>query len=55
MRKMPIIEISEQVRGGDEAALFAEVLYKMYIRYAETSKRWKLLVMPLGSNTNARL
>lgn len=37
--KNVIIEIRAGA-GGDEAALFAEVLYKMYIRYAE-SKRWK--------------
>ncbi|MCL5070763.1 MAG: peptide chain release factor 1 [Actinobacteria bacterium] len=37
--KNVIIEIRAGA-GGDEAALFAEVLYRMYIRYAE-SKRWK--------------
>lgn len=41
--KNVIVEIRAGA-GGDEAALFAEVLYKMYIRYAE-SKRWKHSVL----------
>ena len=41
--KNVIIEIRAGA-GGDEAALFAEVLYRMYIRYAE-SKRWKHSVL----------
>lgn len=30
--------------GGDEAALFAEVLYRLYIRYAER-KKWKCSIL----------
>lgn len=41
--KNVIVEIRAGA-GGDEAALFAEVLYRMYIRYAE-SKRWKHSVL----------
>ncbi|MBM3699555.1 MAG: peptide chain release factor 1 [Actinobacteria bacterium] len=44
-----IIEIRAGA-GGDEAALFAEVLYRMYTRYAET-KKWRHDVLssnPLG-------
>ena len=47
--KNVIIEIRAGA-GGDEAALFAEVLYRMYTRYAE-SKKWHHSVLssnPLG-------
>ncbi|MBN1298122.1 MAG: peptide chain release factor 1 [Actinobacteria bacterium] len=47
--KNVIIEIRAGA-GGDEAALFAEVLYRMYTRYAE-NKRWNHSVLssnPLG-------
>ena len=47
--KNVIIEIRAGA-GGDEAALFAEVLYRMYTRYAE-SRRWHHDVLssnPLG-------
>ncbi len=33
--------------GGDEAALFAYNLYRMYVKYAE-SKRWKVEIMSLN-------
>ncbi len=35
--------------GGDEAALFAAELYRMYAKYAET-KRWKVDMMNLNEN-----
>lgn len=35
--------------GGDEAALFAAELYRMYVMYAE-SKRWKIDMMNLNEN-----
>ena len=35
--------------GGDEAALFAAELYRMYVRYAER-KRWKIDMMNLNEN-----
>jgi len=38
-KKNVIVEIRAGA-GGDEAALFAEVLYRLYTRYAE-SRRWK--------------
>ncbi len=41
--KNSIIEIRGGA-GGDEAALFAEVLFRMYTKYAE-SKRWKHSVL----------
>lgn len=47
--KNVIVEIRAGA-GGDEAALFAEVLYRMYMKYAE-SKKWHhsvLSVSPLG-------
>jgi peptide chain release factor 1 len=47
--KNVIVEIRAGA-GGDEAALFAEVLYRMYMKYAE-NKRWHhsvLSVSPLG-------
>ena len=33
--------------GGDEAALFAYNLFRMYTRYAET-QRWKVEIMSLN-------
>src|SRR5688572_25367612 len=41
--KNVIVEIRAGA-GGDEAAIFAADLYRMYIRYAET-KRWKTELM----------
>ena len=35
--------------GGDEAALFAAELFRMYSKYAET-KRWKLDMMNMNEN-----
>ena len=35
--------------GGDEAALFAEELYRMYVRYAE-SMRWKTELVNVNEN-----
>ena len=35
--------------GGDEAALFAAELYRMYVKYAE-SRRWKTEMMSLNEN-----
>ncbi len=35
--------------GGDEAALFAAELYRMYVKYAEM-KRWKIDMMNLNEN-----
>ena len=35
--------------GGDEAALFAAELYRMYMKYAE-SKRWKTELISLNEN-----
>ena len=35
--------------GGDEAALFASELYRMYVRYAER-KRWKTEIVSLNEN-----
>lgn len=35
--------------GGDEAALFAAELYRMYVRYAERN-RWKIDMMNLNEN-----
>lgn len=42
-KKDVIVEIRAGA-GGDEAALFGEVLYKLYTRYAE-SKKWKHYVL----------
>ncbi|MFA5015307.1 MAG: peptide chain release factor 1 [Actinomycetota bacterium] len=42
-KKNVIIEIRAGA-GGDEAALFAEVLYRLYTRYAE-SRKWKYSVL----------
>jgi peptide chain release factor 1 len=47
-KKDVIVEIRAGV-GGDESALFAAELYRMYARYAE-SKKWK--VQTLDSNRN---
>ena len=35
--------------GGDEAALFASEIYRMYVKYAE-SRRWKTEMMSLNEN-----
>ena len=35
--------------GGDEAALFAAEIYRMYVKYAE-SRRWKTEMMSLNEN-----
>ena len=35
--------------GGDEAALFAAELFRMYSKYAE-SKRWKIEMMDVSEN-----
>jgi peptide chain release factor 1 len=43
-----IIEIRAGT-GGDEAALFAADLFRMYTRYAET-KRWKVEVLEMNTN-----
>jgi peptide chain release factor 1 len=48
-RKNVIVEIRAGA-GGDEAALFAEVLYRIYTKFAE-SKKWRHVVLssnPLG-------
>jgi len=42
-KKNVIVEIRAGA-GGDEAALFAEVLYRLYTRYAE-SRKWKYSVL----------
>src|SRR5260370_2996708 len=36
--------------GGDEAALFAGDLFRMYVKYAE-SKRWKVEVLSMSEGT----
>lgn len=41
--KDAVVEIRSGT-GGDEAALFAAALYRMYIKYAE-SKQWKIEIM----------
>ena len=46
--KNVIVEIRAGA-GGDEAALFAAELYRMYVMYAE-SKRWKIDMMNLNEN-----
>ncbi len=46
--KNVIVEIRAGA-GGDEAALFAAEVYRMYIRYAE-SKRWKSEMISLNEN-----
>lgn len=45
--KNVIVEV-RAAAGGDEAALFAGDLYRMYVRYAET-RRWKTEVMEATS------
>ena len=46
--KNTILEVRSGT-GGDEAALFAENLYRMYLRYAER-QGWKMEVMSLNEN-----
>lgn len=46
--KNVIVEIRAGA-GGDEAALFAADLYRMYSKYAET-KRWKIEMMSVNEN-----
>ena len=46
--KNVIVEIRAGA-GGDEAALFAAELFRMYSKYAET-KRWKIDMMSLNEN-----
>ena len=46
--KNVIVEIRAGA-GGDEAALFAAEIYRMYVKYAE-SRRWKTELMPLNEN-----
>lgn len=46
-KKNVIVEIRAGA-GGDEAALFAEVLYSLYTRYAE-SRKWKYSVLSSSS------
>lgn len=40
---------SVQVAGGDEAALFASELYRMYVRFAERN-RWKTELVSVSEN-----
>ena len=46
--KNVIVEIRAGA-GGDEAALFAAEIYRMYVKYAE-SRRWKTEMMSLNEN-----
>ena len=46
--KNVIVEIRADA-GGDEAALFAAEIYRMYVKYAE-SRRWKTELMSLNEN-----
>jgi len=46
-KKSVIIEIRAGT-GGDEAALFAEVLYRLYTKYAE-SRRWRYNTLSLNA------
>lgn len=46
--KNVIVEIRAGA-GGDEAALFAAEIYRMYVKYAE-SQRWKTEMMSLNEN-----
>ena len=46
--KNVIVEIRAGA-GGDEAALFAAEIYRMYVKYAE-SRRWKTDLMSLNEN-----
>lgn len=46
--KSVIIEV-RPAAGGDEAALFANEVFRMYLRYAER-KRWKTEIMDLESS-----
>ena len=52
MREMLKEELADAIRagaGGDEAALFAAEIYRMYVKYAE-SRRWKTELMSLNEN-----
>ena len=40
---------SVQEQGGDEAALFAAEIYRMYLHYAE-GRRWKVEMISLNEN-----
>ena len=51
--KNVIIEIRAGT-GGEEAALFASDLFRMYSRYAE-QKGWKVEIMGLSSNRRRRI
>ena len=46
--KNVIVEIRAGA-GGDEAALFAAEVYRMYVKYAE-SRRWRTEMMSLNEN-----
>ena len=46
--KNVIVEIRAGA-GGDEAALFASELFRMYSKYAE-SRRWKVELMSVNEN-----
>ena len=46
--KNVIVEIRAGA-GGDEAALFAAEIYRMYVKYAE-SRRWKTEMLSLNEN-----
>ena len=46
--KNVIVEIRAGA-GGDEAALFAAEIYRMYVKYAE-SQRWKTEMLSLNEN-----
>lgn len=46
--KNVIVEIRAGA-GGDEAALFAAEIYRMYVKYAET-QRWKTEILSLNEN-----
>ena len=46
--KIVIVEIRAGA-GGDEAALFAAEIYRMYVKYAE-SQRWKTEMLSLNEN-----
>ena len=51
--KNVIVEIRAGA-GGDEAALFAAEIYRMYLHYAE-GRRWKVEMMSLNENRNRRI
>ena len=50
--KNVIVEIRAGA-GGDEAALFAAEIYRMYVRYAER-KHWKTEMISLNENASCR-